>query len=84
MKKRIGKIDYEEAIKVLFGKLSIIKLVHLKPLYLWANIEVIDIGRVFIDNDVTINILPLCMLEVIWKIMEDLTSTKVVINGFSR
>lgn len=84
MKKRRGKIDYEEAIKVLFEKPSITKLVHLKPLYLWANIEGIDIGTVFIDNNVTINILPLCMLEVIWKIMEDLTSTKVVINGFSR
>jgi len=59
-------------------------MLHLKPLYIWANIKGIDIGRVFIDNDVTINILRLCMLEVIWKIMEDLTSTKVVINEFSR
>lgn len=52
-------------------------------LYMW-NLYLEEIGRVFVDNGVAVNILLLSMLEVIGKIMEDLMSTRVAISGFSR
>jgi len=59
------------------------KHVHLKPLYLRAKVEKVDVGRVFVNNRAVINIFPLCMLSVIEKSMNNLISTKVALNGFA-
>jgi hypothetical protein len=55
----------------------------LKPLYLRAKVEKVDVGRVFVNNRAVINIFPLCMLSVIEKSMNNLISTKVALNGFA-
>lgn len=76
-----NEVEYKEAFKVLFEKSNVVKPVYLKPLYLYARIEGIDIGRVLVDNGVTVNILPLCMLNMIGKSMEDLILIKIAISG---
>lgn len=62
---------------------NITKHVHLKPLYLRAKVEEVDVERVFVINGAIINILPLCMLDVIEKSMYNLISTKVALSGFA-
>jgi hypothetical protein len=40
-----------------------------------------EIRRIWVDNDIAMNILPLSILQVIGKIVEYLTPTKIVISG---
>jgi len=81
--KEKGVAEFAKAMEVLLEKMNDNKPMYVKPMYLRAKIEGEEIGRVLVNNGTTVNILPLSMLKVIEKIMEDLTPTRVEISGFS-
>lgn len=81
--KKKGVAEFAKAVKVLLEKMNDNKPMYVKPLYLHAKIEGEEIGRVLVNNGTAVNILPLSMLEVIGKTMEDLTPNRLEISGFS-
>lgn len=62
-----GVDEFKKAVKVLFNRPNVNKLVHVKPLYLHVKIEGEEIGKVLVDNGTAMNKLPLSMLKLIGK-----------------
>ena len=62
-----GVDKFKKAVKVLFDRPNVNKLVQVKRLYSHVKIEGEEIGRVLVDNGTAVNKLPLGMLKLIAK-----------------
>jgi len=62
-----GVDKFKKAVKVLFDRPNVNKLVQVKRLYSHVKIEGEEIGRVLVDNGTVVNKLPLSMLKLIGK-----------------
>jgi hypothetical protein len=55
---------------------------HLKPLYIWAKVEDVEINTVIIDGGAAINLIPSMLLKKLGKSIDDLKPHNMVLYDF--
>jgi hypothetical protein len=56
---------------------------HMKPLYIRGHLDGIPVGRMMVDEGVSINIMPVSLFEKLRHKDEDLKQTNICLSGFS-
>ena len=77
--------SFEECIpqKVILEKPFVEMIRHIKPLYVRAHVNGIQVSKVLIDNGLVVNVMPLRMLRALRKNINDLIETEVVVYAFT-
>ena len=65
--------------KVMLEKPSVEMTRHIKPLYVRAHLNGKPVSKVLIDNGSVVNVMPLRMLRVLGRSINDLIETEVVV-----
>ena len=68
--------------KVILEKPSVEMIRHIKPLYVRAHLNGKPVSKVLIDNGSTVNVMPLRMLRVLGRSINDLIETEVAVSAF--
>ncbi|GKV50531.1 hypothetical protein SLEP1_g57234 [Rubroshorea leprosula] len=79
--KEDGSMD--SADKIIFEKPEERMARHIRPLYIHAHLNGMQINRVLVDNGAAVNVLPTCILHKIGKSLGDLMETEVTISDFT-
>ena len=69
--------------KVILEKPSMEMMRHIKPLYVRAHLNGRLVSKVLIDNESTVNVIPLRMLRALGRSISDLIEIDVVISPFT-
>ena len=68
--------------KVILEKPSVEMMRHIKPLYVRVHLNGRPVSKVWIDNESTVNVMPLRMLRALGRSISDLIETKVDVSAF--